>query len=264
MSSQSVLSRNVHVSYDSLGKYLDGFDVSPDRLILPDPCQIPVEIRLARFALANDPHRYYFVGFIFDKQKKNRLLLLDGACVEEVTEYLNAHSVTSCRDVLILIGKEGSRMRSQMAVAFRDANKSKLILIDFDGKTPLKDFIGSVISNIEKVEIRNRSLSDRVRLDLTSQSASEKKIKIFDDDKRDMVLFANQLMQITGLSETVALGLAERFETPYRLMNEISGIPMSAEIVLPSERGPKKINSRVKSSLHRIFSLDARPYETIR
>jgi hypothetical protein len=254
----------VTVSYESLGKYLDGFHVSPDRLILPDPYQIPVEIRLARFALARDKHRFYFVGFIFDKVKKNRLLLLDSQCVEEVSHYLHAHGVASCNDVLIIIGKEGSRIRSQMSFAFRDVEKSKLILIDFDGKTPLKDFLVSVISNIEKVEARNRNLSDRVRLDLTSQPASDKRIKIFDEKKRGTVLFANQLMQITGISETIALGIAKQFETPFRLMNEISGSPISTELTFNSERGPRKVNSRVRSSLQRIFSLDARPYDTIR
>jgi hypothetical protein len=260
----TALSTSVRISYDSLQKYLQDFAVSTDRINVHEAHALPVEIRMAEFSLTNDLRKRYQLVFVFDKERHNRLLLLNHEIVDEVVLHLQTVGLADSHTVLILVGKEGSKDRTAMVSIFNLYSIRKVKIVDFDGKTALVDFIRTVASDIDRVEVRNQSLQDPVRLDLTSHPTSEKRIKIVDDMHKQRIVFANQLIQVPGITEKVALGIADYFEVPAKLMR-VTQTPGSLDCVrISNARGEEKaLNSRIRAGLLKVYDFEADPNDSV-
>ena len=255
----------MRISYDSLLKYLEGFEIDPERILVPTPENLTVEIRLAEMKLTHDPKKRYLIVFIFDKERRNRLQLLSQAMVEEVVSHMQATGLVNSNTVVMLVGKEGSRERTLMLSVFHSFDSLKLIIYDFDGKVGLIEFIRGIASDVDRVEARNQSLQDPGRLDLTSLPTSEKRLRITDEESKQKIVFANQLMQIPGISEKVAIGIADYFQLPSRLMEDLKGAKSVNEIAVSTGRGEsKRLNARVRSSLAKVFDYEADPNDSVR
>jgi hypothetical protein len=259
-----MLSKSAKVSYESLAKYLPDFDVSEKLIPIIDSHLLTFELRLAEFTTTMTPIRRYLLAFAFSSEKKNRLLLVDNALLEELSKHLLATCMATRADVVVLIGKEGSRAQTQVQSLFLIPRPRKIIVADFDGKLQLLDFLKSLLRDIERVEDRARVLTDQTRVDLTSQTPNEKRIRLQEGDNKDIVIFANQLLQINGISESVALGIAQRFEAPCGLMDYIRTGGSLDDVTYMSRGQTKKINARVKTGILRILDPNANPQDPVR
>jgi len=77
---------------------------------------------------------------------------------------------------------------------------------------------------LNKLPHDTRSNRDPIRTDLANIALNEKRIKIgpnHSDAERKYIVFANQLLQIPGITEKVAMAIAEKFQTPRGLLQFI-------------------------------------------
>ena len=262
-SNYACLGRRVKISYESLSRYLDGFEVDPDLIQLPNVNSLTIEIRLAVFQTIHSPITKYALAFAFDREKKNRLVHLNSFVIKEVCSYLIQERIVDSTDWVLLVGKEGSRVENQVDVCFQKLGVKKVVVLDF-GKTPLVEFLKEVTSDIDRVEARKRSLSDPVRADLTSLPTSEKKIRDSEEGKQVSVVFANQLLQLPGITEPIALALVEHFGTPLSLMKALETDDPLDRFTYIQKGETRKANIRVKNGIRRIFKMTADPNETIK
>lgn len=258
------LDKTVVVSYDSLRRYLPDFDVPPEAIQLPHSDNLSVEVRLAVLSVKVEPPARYLILFAFDKLKKNRLVLLDSNAIEEICTYLSAKELVKNDDVLMIVGKDGSKLSHQMNGVFFRTNFRKLVIRDFDGKQGLIDFLREIASDIDRIEARKRALSDPMRTDLTSLPVSDKRIRETPEQEKHVTIFANQLLQINGITEPLALAIAEKYEYPFALMESIAKDD-SLDLMTISRKGEsKKLNIRVKAGIRKVFDFSANPLDTIR
>jgi len=258
------LRKYVVVSYDSLRRYLPDFEVPQESITLPQSRRLSVEVRIAVFTTQSDRPVQYFAVFAFDREKKNRLVLLSMPMIEEICEYLTSNRLAGSEDVLLIIGKQGSKMSNQMNLLFLRSIFKKVLTIDFDVKQSLVDFLREIAGDIDRIETRKRSLSDPVRTDLTSLPVSEKRIRESSDQRRHITVFANQLLQINGITETSAVTIAEKYEYPRSLMHTIAQGDNLDILVLNPRGDARKLNNRVKSALCKIFSFTVDSVDTIK
>ena len=240
------------------------FDVLDDLIALPNSEVLSVEIRVAMFRTKPEPVNKYLLVFVFDKEKKNRLILLTSTTIEDISSYLVRQKLAGADDCVLIVGKEGSRVDNQTNIAFHENQFKKLIALDFAGKLSLVDFLKEVASDIDRVETRKRSLNDQARADLTSLPISEKRIKDGDENRKQLVMFANQLLQLPGITEHIALALAESFGTPLELMGNASRSDTLDCFTFVSKGENKKLNIRVKTGIRKVFNRTADPTETIK
>ena len=261
------VSPTARVSYEALTKYLIPLEVSADKIQVPNEDSLSVEIRLAELSLMASPKKYLLV-FAFSKERKNRLLLLTNAMITEIIEHLSATGIASRESVLIVLGKEGSQAENRIVSIFNSFRISKLLIMDYNGKVALGDFLAGLVTDIDRVETRARSMSDQARLDLTAQPVSEKRIRLRDEvgEAKQQVVFANQILQISGITEKAAMALAGHFKRPIHLMNAISdNHNVLSDFTFVTLKGEtKKLNSRIQSSLVKLFDHSANPNDTIR
>lgn len=257
------------VSVERLGKYLEPLQISEDRIVLARMGSLSVELRIAELGLVGTSKKYYIV-FVFDRHKKNRLILLTPSIITEVTECLTKESLDVLPSAsLILVGKEGSRQANFMLCIFHCSHIGKLSVLDFTGLIPLADFLSSILMDIDKVETRLRSLRNHTRTDLTSLPTSEKKVRLTSDASthdRMRVLFANQLLQLPGVNEKIATTLASMYGLPIRLMNElaINGNDIRTFTLTSNMGDSKRINSMVLNGIVKTFHFSSSPEDPVR
>lgn len=249
--------KEVVVSYPSLAKYLPGFWADSSLLEIPQTDFLPVEIRVAKFALSTDKGGSVLIVFVFDLQKKNRLHLVDRATLSLIVKHFNTNGFTSGDTIMILVGKDGSRKQTQLELPFMSVPTRKLLVLDFDGGTNLADFLLRIIVDVDKAEARLLSLSNKSRLDLTSLPTSEKRIRLGkeDGDAKERIIFANQLLQIQGISEKAAQALASEYGRSSNLMARVGSENSLEEISFVSAKGEtRRLNVRVRNMIRAIFS----------
>jgi hypothetical protein len=169
--------------------------------------------------------------------------------------------------ILILVGKDGSRKRTQLEVPFMRVPVRKLLVFDFDGGTNLADFLLRIIVDVDKAEARLLSLSNKSRLDLTSLPTSEKRIRLGKEtgDAKERIILANKLLQIQGISEKVAQALATEYGRSSTLMARIGAENSLEEISFVSAKGePRRLNVRVRNMIRSIFSGNPHPDDLLK
>ena len=267
MSLQS-LNRVARVSVDALKKYLAPLEISSELISAGDEDTLTIEYRVAEISLRDDSRKKYFIVFVFNKHKKNRLLLLNSVVIDEVINSLTSKGLLSESSIVILVGKEGSSGKNQMSCIFHTCHISKLVIIDYRNDSQMSDYMTTLLNDIDRVENRRKSLQDSARMDLTSLPTSDKKIRLKGETGEDWqkLVFANQLLQLPGLTEKIALAVANEYRRPIELMNALTRDPHSLkEFSYISQKGDiKNINVRVMAEIQKTFSFDANPNDLLR
>jgi hypothetical protein len=254
------VSREVLISYDSLARYLPDFEISPERITLMPSDSLYLELRISIFQVGTpSPRKRFVLVFLFDKARKNRLLKISPADIDIVSEFLAAQNWIQQNDVAVLVGKSGSRLSSQLSLIFQVSCVCRIVVVDFDGKLPLVDFLREFANDIDRVESRMQSLLDPARMDLTSLPLCDRRIREGGPGKKELVIFANQLLQLNGVAEPLAVSLAEAFKNPLSLMNQLAVTDVLQGFSYTTRNQDVKPNSRVKSSIKKLFDLHSHP-----
>lgn len=261
------LERTVRISYPSLKKYLPDFDVDSVLLEIPRKDFLPVELRVAELSRSKtDSGGRILIAFVFDLERKNRLVLVRDSILAQIISHLDSTGFTSRDSTLVLVGKEGSKKLTELDIPFANVPLKKLLIYDFDGKIHLIDFLRKTIVDFDKAESRILSLSNKSRLDLTSLPISERRLRVDQGtpEKRQQIIFANQLLQIPGISEKVALSVADKYSRTSTLMSSINADDRLDDLSFVSAKGEtKKLNLRVRRFLRTIFSDKADPQSVL-
>ena len=89
-----------------------------------------------------------------------------------------------------------------------------------------------------------RAARDPIRADLANVSLSDKKVKLqpnHSDVDKKLIVFPNQLLQIPGITEKVALSITERFPSPADLIEHLKlGKSLEDLTFVNSKRETKK------------------------
>ena len=259
------LDKSVSVSYESLARYLPEFDVTSEIIQLPDQTTLSIEVRVAVFCTRMEPVSRYILVFAFDRTRKNRLLLLTPNMLDEICEYFISQGIANPHDTVLIVGKEGSKLHNQLNSMFVFHNLKKVVVVDFDGKLPLTEFLHEITVDIDRVEARKKALSDPNRADLTSLPVSDKRINDSrEQGMRDSVIFANQLLQINGITEPLARSLAEKYMRPLDLMKALGSKDTIDTIFFNNKGSAKKLNSGIKSRLLKVYDFGSDPLDTIK
>ncbi|SCM22150.1 conserved Plasmodium protein, unknown function [Plasmodium chabaudi adami] len=78
--------------------------------------------------------------------------------------------------------------------------------------------------------------------------------------------WVSQLMQITGISQDIAIRIAEEFNTPYDLIvhfKKINDEECLKDLIISSAYGERKLGKALSRKIYRIFSPNSNPYNAV-
>ena len=233
--SLKAVSRTVHVSDGMLGTILEKLTFE----VVTTPYQIEheiVQIKFARLTLSNC--KTYLVTFVFDKNQKGKLFRLTDEVISDTVDILKrAHYEQSDINV-ILVGKSGSRQNNKLLTVFNDFGIAKLLLYDFTSSQKVEEFIFQLIEHIDKIE--HRLMADLAKADLANLPLSDKKIRLNNDGDTKRIVFANTLLQVPGITEKIALAIADKFGSPGRLLTHIGSGKNLTDFTFVDSKGDVK------------------------
>ena len=260
-----LLSRNLIVSNGALGVILSGFffEASPDSRLL-ECATLPAELRFFQVAASANPRRTYLTVFVFSNDKRNKLLHVDEELAKKIIGFLSDSGYIThmtrrpwAGTTVTLVGKKGSNVSSRFHTLF---NRYKVVVMDFPSGSTIEDFLGTILNDFEKIEQKGLQATNQQAdsgPDLNSLPLSEKRIRLQDgmtSNVRQETIFANQLLQIPGVTENIAQSIARRFGRPTKLLEHVAAGQSLVDISFTSARGDqKRINSRIQGSLVRLY-----------
>ena len=251
----------VNVSHEALATILLGMNINICRdLCMPSHDGVLVELRGLQVVSSANPMRLYLIVFAFSREKANRLLLIDDVISKNVVDNLVLAELLTplsrrpwTGTTLLLVGKTGSKELTKFSTLW---NHHKVVHVDFPSKSSVEDFTSMLLSDIEKIEQKGDQSKTTDGIDLSNLPLSEKRIRIQEDMSEHVkqeTVFANQLLQIPGISEIVAQSIARRFKRPIALMAHVESSNALNDFTYSTAKGEfKKLNVRIKNTLFRL------------
>lgn len=269
------IANRVDVSHEALDSVISDlkFDTSLD-LNMQNHDSLSIELRAFRVEAGSSPLRVYMAVFCFSKEKANRLCILNESIANEIVDHLSLNGLLIplsrypwSGTTLILIGKGGSKSALNLWTVF---TRHKIVVFDFPG-TSIEEFVTMILTDIDKTEQKgliNQSHTNAEGFDLAVVPVSDKRVRLTDDmseDKKQETIFVNQLLQVPGITEKVGQSIAQHFIRPARLLTHATTSDCLAHLTFQSARGDaKKLNSRIQTTLFKLYQQGARHDELIR
>jgi hypothetical protein len=221
------ISTQVIVTDPKLGDLMRGLNLAVELEDWNMQSNTNYTLKLAIFRHQMVATKKYILCFAFDPDRKSKLGLIDSDGLDSILASLEDVSKDDwATSTVIVIGRTGSRELNKLRTCFCDPTCAKVIVHDFSANSSdVGLFIRTAIDDIERVETRISHANNPTRTEIASLPLSEKTIRLNPDDtdsQKRKVMFANQLLQIPGITDKLALALAEQYRTPKDLMTFIS------------------------------------------
>lgn len=209
----------------------------------------PYLLKMAIFSHKAYPDWKYAICFVFDRQQKGKLIRLDPTIlpciVSDVCEILHLKK----SDLIVqVVGRTGSRNACKLTTCFERFQCQKIIVNDFSASsTTIEEFLRISVDDLDRIAMKLEQLSNPTRIEMASLPQSDKRIRLddaTDAESRNRIMFANQMLQIPGITEKAAMTVAKRFSTPKELIAfvDAGGTLLDMEVEQPNGDKKKYVN----------------------
>ncbi len=239
------ISNEVIVTDKVLGTILTGLCLNPQLRVFNSDPDTEYQLKMVVLSQKGYADRKFIICFAFDRKQKGKLIRLDPATLHTVVSNVCRELDLKDSNVAIqLIGRIGSRNSCKLSTCFDSFECAKVIVQDFSAtSTSISDFLRMNIDDLDRVTTKLDQLSNVTRIEMASLPQSEKKIRLDDSSitrVRNEIMFANQMLQIPGITEKVALTVAKRFSTPKQLIAYIDSGNVLEDTEVENNSGERK------------------------
>lgn len=239
------ISTDVIVTDDHLGCLLRRIGLEPKLKEFPTCQENPFLLKMAVLSHRGYHDQNFVICFAFDSRQKGKLLKLEPSDVRNIVSYIcSVLTMTTQKTIVQLVGRTGSRNTCKLITCFETLQCQKIIVNDFSASvTSIDEFLRMSIDDLERVTSKLEQLTNPRRIEMASLPQSDKRIRLEDAanaNDRNVIIFANQLLQVPGITEKVALAIAKRFSTPKDLLAYIDTGHTLQETEIDHPSGDKK------------------------